>query len=126
MVEEVEPVAEEIVNVEGANNNVIDSVDHTTYNLNDEHRKIVEQLNEIMLEGKTSDGIMFNKVDKKTLKVQTDRVNDAIKYFKSKNITETNDLIKAASVWVAEQIGLKKTDYRKKINLDGNAELKEI
>ena len=114
MVEEVEPVAEEIVNVEGANNNVIDSVDHTTYNLNDEHRNIVEQLNEIMLEGKTSDGIMFNKVDKKTLKVQTDRVNDAIKYFKSKNITETDDLIKAVSVWVAEQIGLKKRDYREK------------
>ena len=99
---------------------------NSEYNLNDEHRKIVERLDEIMLEGKTIDGIMFKKVDKKTLKVQTGRVNDAIKYFKSKNITETNDLIKAASVWVAEQIGLKKTDYRKKINLDGNAELKEI
>ena len=114
MVEEVEPVAEEILNVDWANNNVIDSVDHTTYNLNDEHRKIVEQLNEIMLEGKTSDGIMFKKVDKKTLKVQTDRVNDAIKYFKSKNITETNDLIKAASGCAAEQIGLKKRNYREK------------
>ena len=65
----------------------------------------------------------FKKVDKKTLKVQTDRVNDAIKYFKIKNITETNDLIKVASVWVAEQIGLKK---REKTNLVGNAELKEI
>ena len=61
-----------------------------------------------MLEGKTSDGIMFKKVDKKTFKVQTDRVNHAIKYFKSKSITETNDLNKAVSVWVAEQIGLKK------------------
>ena len=61
-----------------------------------------------MLEGETSDGIMFKKVDKKTLKVQSDRVNDVIKCFKSKNITEMNDLIKAASVWVAEQIGLKK------------------
>ena len=78
-----------------------------------------------MLEGKTSDDIMFKKVDKKTLKVPTDGVNDAINYFKSKNITETNDLIKAASVWVAEQIGLKKRDYREKANLDGNAELKE-
>ena len=57
---------------------------------------------------------MFKKVDKKTLKVQIDKVNDAIKYFKSKNITETNDLIKAASLWVAEQIGLKKRDYREK------------
>ena len=60
------------------------------------------------------------------MKVQTDRVNDAIKYFKIKNITETNDLIKVASVWVAEQTGLKKRDYREKTNLVGNAELKEI
>ena len=114
---EVESVTEEFVNVEKVNNNV---------NLNDDHGKIAERLNEIMLEGKTSDGIMFKKVDKKTLKVETDRVNDAIKYFKTKYITETNGLIKAASVWVAEQIGLKKRDYREKTNLDGNAELKEI
>ena len=69
---------------------------------------------------------MFKKVDKKTLKVQTDIVNDAINYFKSKNITEANDLIKAAIVWVAEQIELKQRDYREKTNLDGNTELKEI
>ena len=87
---------------------------------------IVERLNEIMLEGKTSDGIMFKKVDKKTLKLQTGRVNDLIKYFESENITEMNDLIKAASLWVAEQIGLKKRDCRKKTNLGGNAKLKEI
>ena len=76
---EVESVAEEIVNVEEVNNNVTDSVDDKRHTLNDEHRKIVERLNEIMLEGKTSDGIMFKKVDKKTLKVQTDRVNEAIR-----------------------------------------------
>ena len=69
---------------------------------------------------------MFKKVDKKTLKVQTDIVNDAINYFKSKNITEANDLIKAAIVWVAEQIELKQRDYREKTNPDGNTELKEI
>ena len=46
--------------------------------------------------------------------VQTDRVNEAIKYLKSKSITETNNLIRAASVWVAEQLGLKKTEHRKK------------
>ena len=102
------------MNVEEVNNNVMDSADNTKHSLNDEDRKIVERFKEIMLEGKTSDGIMFKKVDKKTLKVETDRVNDAIKYFKTKYITETNDLIKAASVWVAEQIGLKKRDYREK------------
>ena len=69
---------------------------------------------------------MFKKVDKKTLKVQTDRVNEAIKYFKNKNNTETNDLIQTAGAWVAEQIGLKKRDYREKTNLDGNTELTDI
>ena len=61
-------VAEEIVNADEVNNNFIDSVDDTSHNLNDKHRKIVERLNEIMLEGKTSDGVMFKKVDKKTLR----------------------------------------------------------
>ena len=60
---EVESVAEEIVNVEEVNNNVIDSVDDRRHTLNDEHQKIVERLNEIMLEGKRSDGIMFKRVD---------------------------------------------------------------
>ena len=36
---EVESVAEEILNVEEVDNNVIDSVDDTRHNLNDEHRK---------------------------------------------------------------------------------------
>ena len=48
---EVESVAEEIVNVKEVNNNVTDSVDDTRHTLIDEHQKIVKQLNEIMLEG---------------------------------------------------------------------------
>ena len=52
LVNEVESVPEEIVNVEEVNNNVIESVDDTTHNLNGELRKIVERRNEIMLEGK--------------------------------------------------------------------------
>ena len=63
---EAESVAEETVNEEEVNNNVIDSVGDTRHNLNDEHRKIVEQLNEIMLEGKARDDIMLTKVVKKT------------------------------------------------------------
>ena len=66
---EVETVAEEIVNVEKVNNNVIESVDDTRDNMNDELGKIAERRNEIFLEGKTSDDIMFKKIDKKTLKV---------------------------------------------------------
>ena len=67
-----------------------------------------------MAEGRTGDGIMFKKVDKKFLKVQQLRVNEAIKYLKSKSITETNNLIRAASVWVAERIGFKKAEHKEK------------
>ena len=67
-----------------------------------------------MVEGRTADGIMSETLDKKFLKVQTDRVNEAIKYLKSKSITETNNFIRAASVWVVERIGLKKAEHRKK------------
>ena len=58
---------------------------------------------------------MFQKVDKKVLKAQTDRVNEVIKSLKSKSITETNNLIKPVSVCVAKWIGLKKVQDRKKI-----------
>ena len=34
---EIGSVAEEIVNIEEVNNNIIDSVDDTRHNLNDEH-----------------------------------------------------------------------------------------
>ena len=59
-------------------------------------------------------GIMLKKVDKKVLEVQTDRVNEAIRYLKSKSITEENNLIRAASVCMVERIELKKAEHRKK------------
>ena len=62
---EVESVAQEIANVDEVNNNVIGSVDNTRHNLNDEHRKIVERLNEIMFEEKTSDDIILKKLNKR-------------------------------------------------------------
>ena len=67
-----------------------------------------------MVQGRTGDGIMFKKVDKKLLKVQTDRVNEVTKYLNSKSITESNNLIRATGVWMVEWIGLKKADDRKK------------
>ena len=59
------------------------------------------------------------------MKVHTDTVNDAIKYFKSKSIIEANDFIKVESDWVLEVIRLKKRDY-KEAKLGDNRELMEI
>ena len=114
---DAETVETDVGTVEEEINDAEDSIGDTEGDLNEEHQAIVEQLKKIMVEGRTGDGIMFKEVDKKVLKVQTDRVNEAIKYLKSKSITETNNLIRVASVWVAERIGLKKAEHRKKNEL---------
>ena len=82
--------------------------------MSEEYRVIVEQLKEIMVGGRIREVIMFRIVDKKVLKTQTDRVNGAIKYFKSKSIAETKNLIRAASVWVAEWVRSKKAEHANK------------
>ena len=65
-------------------NDAEDSIDDTEGDMSEDHWMIVEQLKEIMNEGRMCDGIMFKKVDKKVLQVETDRGNGAIKYLKSK------------------------------------------
>ena len=55
-------------------------------------------MKKIVVEGRTSDGIMSKKVDKNVLKIQTYRVNEAIKYLKRKSIIETSNLIRAANL----------------------------
>ena len=49
-----------------------------------------------------------------TLNRTTANVNRVIELIETKNITQTNNLIKAAGVWVAEQFGLKKYEGGKK------------
>ena len=82
--------------------------------LSESQREIVENLRKIYVEKKTAEGISFKKVDKNKLKKEMNRVNQVIHHIETKDITETNELIKAATVWVAEQLGLKKTEFRAK------------
>lgn len=76
-----------------------------------------DQLKKIRVEGRIGNVILFKKVDKKVSKVQRNRVSEVIKYLKCKSITERNNFIRAASVWVAERIGLKKSEHKKKNEL---------
>ena len=69
---------------------------------------IIAQLNKILAGGRNTDGISFKKVDMNTLNRTTAKVNRVIELIETKNITQTNNLIKAAGVWVADQLGLKK------------------
>ena len=51
----------------------------TEKDLGKEQRAFVEPLNEKMVEGRTGKEFMFKKVQKKVLKVQTDRISEATK-----------------------------------------------
>ena len=92
----------------------VNEAETNDFEIDEEKRQIVEQLKEMMAEGRTTEGIMFKNVDKKTLRCKTEEVNRVVKFMKTSNITQTNDLIRAAGVWVAEQLALKKITYRKK------------
>ena len=46
---------------------------------------------------------LFKTVDMNTLNKKTAKVNRVIELIETKNITWTNNLIKAAGVWVADQ-----------------------
>ena len=58
--------------------------------------------------GEKTEGIIFKKVDFMRLNAAVRKVNNVLRFFKTSNITETNNLIAACFVWVSRQLGLKK------------------
>ena len=69
---------------------------------------VVNELKEIYDLGEKTEGIIFKKVDFKRLNAAVLRVNNILKFFETSNITETNKLIFASSVWIYRQLGFKK------------------
>ena len=68
---------------------------------------VVNELKEIYDLGEKAEGI-FKTVDFKMLNAAVRRVNNVLRFFETSNITETNNLIIASSVWVSRQLGHKK------------------
>ena len=92
----------------------INNVAANVETLAEETQLIIAQLNKILVGDRNTDGISFKKVDMNTLNRTTAKVNRVIELIETKNITQTNNLIKAAGVWVADQLGLKKSEGGKK------------
>ena len=92
----------------------INSVAANVEKLDKKTQLIIAQLNKILAGGRNTDGISFKKVDMNTLNRTTAKVNRVIELIETKNITETNNLIKATSVWVADQLDLTKYEGGKK------------
>ena len=73
----------------------INNVAANVETLDEETQLIIAQLNKILAGGRNTDGISFKKVDMNTLNRTTAKVNRVIELIETKNITQTNNLIKA-------------------------------
>ena len=92
----------------------INNVAATVETLDEETQLIIAQLNKILAGGRNIDSISFKKVDMNTLNRTTAKVNRVTELIETKNITQTNNLIKAPGVWVADHLGFKKYEGGKK------------
>ena len=90
--------------------------------LHEETQLTIAQLNKILTGGRNTNGISFKKVDMNTLNRITAKVNRVIELIETKTITQTNNLIKAAGVWLADQLCLKKYEDGKRKIHGGNIE----
>ena len=93
---------------------IINNVTANMETIDEETHHIIDNLNDIITSNRNADGISFKKIDMKILNQTKAKMNRAIELIETKNITQTNNLIKAAGVWVADQLGLKKYEGGKK------------
>ena len=114
--EQIGDVSDETINNVAANVKALD----------EETQLTIAQLNKILAGGRNTDGISFKKVDMKTLNRTMAKVNRVIELIGTKSKTQTINLIKAAGVWVADQLVSKSMKaLRRKIH-GGKDVLKKI
>ena len=64
--------------------------------MNEDERLIVNELIQISESGENANGITFKKVDYKKINNEVRKLNNALKFIDTDNITETNNLIVAS------------------------------
>ena len=71
-----------------------------------------------------SDQRLFKKVDQRKLCDETRKSNAALKHFLTSYITQSNELTKAVTLWVAKQVRLRKTKKGEKESHSGKYKVK--
>ena len=75
--------------------------------LNDEDKDILKEIVDILKKKEFNGQIDFKKVDKFKLNEITKKINNVIRHIKANNITEINNILRAASAYAAKKLGLK-------------------
>ena len=92
--------------------NVLTDIEQATEEEKVMMRRIVELINNTEEEVDCD----FKKVDKSRVDEETTRVNSVLKYIETKSISETNKLLKAVIIYVAERLGIKNKRGSKRNN----------
>ena len=82
--------------------------------LEEDERGIIEGINHIIDENLTKKFVGFKKVDRRVLKEKVNKVNRVLTTIRTENLSGTNDLIKACSIYVGEAVGRKPVQMRQR------------
>ena len=82
--------------------------------MSEEEKAIISQIKNMAKENASIDCIQFKKVDKQKIGHAARKINGLIKFIKTDNITDTNNLIRAGAAWIAQHLGLKRVRVGKK------------
>ena len=77
------------------------------YDLSQEDKTILDKIKKEEIQPLT--GLSFKKLEKKRLKEVTLKEDRIVKNNNTANMSETKNLIEATSLWVARQLGLRKS-----------------
>ena len=73
----------------------------------EEVKNMIKEIVEIMKNGQKSNVKGWKKVDRNVSNDWSKKVNETLKEIRTENITDTNKLINAVSVYIARKVGLK-------------------
>ena len=99
---------------------------HVETEITDEERLIIDALKALVIRNETEEHLLFKKVDQRKLRDVTKKVNAVIKHTETDDITQTKKLAMVADLWVAKEVGMRKSKEERKISHGGKEELKVI
>ncbi|XP_068713270.1 uncharacterized protein [Montipora foliosa] len=107
-------------------NDAEDGISDTEGDMNEKHRAIVKQLKKIMREGRTCNGIMFKKVDKKVLRVQTDKLGLKKAEHRKKNEPRTKRRIEGDIKRLKQEVNFLERELKGELGLKKKRKLSEL
>ena len=79
--------------------------------ISEEDRRLISEILELSKSGENNP-VNFKKANRRQVEEITNRINKVIDKIPTRTITETNNLINAASMYVAKELGLKQTTQK--------------